>query len=297
MDTIETQYGKIPHDTIQGIKKRFIYWRDENNSLIRCANREEGMHWYRNYYYKGHSYFALADFLQMQHTEVNATWDFSNAKDFVTGKKNYGKQILNTKPQKIKQKHIPTTNAFTFREQQLYKMQGSLVGGGMKESISMKNEMLGHLYHLSLEYLFKSIWLHSNNAQEISKPIHTHDSLYIFNHWDKELQIEVKKYFDNAVDEHITSRTKTKDAIEDLLKIVKDVEVGLNRYSIEPIYPSHIKIILQDIAEFFFIHLFPLKDVAGYDNEPLFTEVKGRNNDTNKKMSLKFWVHQPPNTK
>ena len=126
MDKTAVQYNKISHDTIQGIKKRFVYWRDEENNLIRCANREEGIHWYRNYYYKGHSYFALADFLQMQYRGISATWSFSNAKKIVEGEKNFGKQILDAVQDTKSENHLETQNAaLTYMSQSIFEVHSS----------------------------------------------------------------------------------------------------------------------------------------------------------------------------
>lgn len=267
--SIEQEYQKISHNTIQGITKRLKYWKSKDGTIIKCSRDKQGFGqgWYRNYYYKGHSYFATADFLLCQF-EGGAYWSFSNAS---LQEKRIEESIRNSRDAELHRKAYYTGRSKAYNEYfntpATKRLDDSFSWGGFIEAGNMHDEIKAHLYHQSLEYLFKAIWLHSKRKSGASfqelynqkvnnkrNPIRTHNLFEIFTMWDKNLQKEIEKSFNIAV-EQFTNAT-VKDTLINLLQEGGDREIDTNRYNKEIYYPIRIVRILQDLAEFFFLHLF-----------------------------------------
>lgn len=248
MSDLEKQYQTIPHNTIEGIKQRLVYWRDQDNTLVKCTYEGDGVGWYSNYYYKSFIYFSTVNFLQDQYIEV--------------------RQV------------IPTRRRYTLPEYETAKLIMSFLGGGVAEGISMKNELTAHLYNLCLEYLFKAIWVHSNLGVRFSSlhstrktKIQTHNLWQIFQMWDKDLQQEIAKLFDATAENYMADwGLQIQGTLEQTLLKIQNVEIGTNRYNPESTYPVAIRSYFQYLAEFFFFNLLSFKEITGYDNEPLFMD-------------------------
>lgn len=286
MPTHQEQYQKISHNSIKGITKKLAYWKDKDNKVIKCSQGEEGYGWgwYRNYYYKGHSYFAHADFLLSQFGG-SAYWSFSNVlnKEASIKKEISTNNDLESFYKKGCYLNYPNLQDILFNHKATMKLKRSLYAGGLVEMANMYDEIKAHLYHLSLEYLFKAVLMHSQDIsfRDIKQ---VHSLLSLFKTWDKGLQKAIKNEFDVATQRH--AKSMIQDDLIILLKDGGDREIGTNRYNEEANYPVRVARILQDLSEFFFLYLFTLKKVAGFDIEPIPKKMK---ND------ILYWEWKKPN--